>query len=142
MPCCWKCVFRPRNTVICPGDATPPILSMICPPCPSALLGRGHMHISGIALLASGWFTCGLAQQRAARHSWQAIDAGTRGEEENAPILTPSQIRRQLRQQNAPQPFAIWAAYPHTARSRAEHVAMQVDLEAVRHAWVRRCHVQ
>src|SRR5215831_5138994 len=128
MPCCWKCAFRPRNTVICPGDATPPILSMIGPPYPLVLLWQGNLRA--------------LAQQRAARLGWQPVDAGARGEEEDAPILAPGQVRGQLRQDNASQPFAIWAAHPHAARSGAEYVVVQVDLEAVGHAWVLRRHVQ
>src|SRR5918994_6214854 len=89
-------------------------------------------------LPASGGLACGLAQQCAACFGGHPVDAGACGEEEDAPILAPGQIRWQLRQDNASQPFAIWAAHPHAARSGAEHVTVQVDLEAVRHARVLR----
>src|SRR5713101_421299 len=38
-----------------------------------------------------------LAEEHAARHGGQPVDASTRGEEEDAPILAPGQVRGQLR---------------------------------------------
>src|SRR5712691_8693124 len=91
-----------------------------------------------ISARRAGW----LDQQRAARLGLQPVDAGARGEEQDAPILAPGQVRWQLRQDNAPQQFPIRAAHPYTAWPGAEHVAVPVHFEAVGHARVVRRHVQ
>src|SRR5262245_60146416 len=83
------------------------------------------------ALSTSAWHTGRLVEQYATRLCLQPIDAGARGEEEDAPILAPGQVRRQLRQDNAPQQLSIGTAHPHTTRPGTEHVAAHVYLEAV-----------
>src|SRR6266567_9632024 len=99
MPCCWKCVLRPLNTVICPGDAVPPILSMICPPCPSALSGPEKIsppQQSAPRAAAAGISLARMraSQQRAARLGRQPVDAGARGEAKDAQEVVFSKWRR------------------------------------------------
>src|SRR5438309_11310799 len=65
---------------------------------------------------------------------WATGRPGARREEEDAPIFAPGEIRGQLGQQNAPQDLAGGTTHPHTTRPGAEHVALEVDLEAVGHA--------
>src|SRR5262245_3346183 len=94
------------------------------------------------ALSTSAWRVGRLVKQCATRLRLQPVDAGARGEEEDAPILAPGQVRGQLRQDNAPQQLPIGAAHPDTTRPGTEHVAAHVYLEAVGHTGVVRRHVQ
>src|SRR5712691_6277355 len=71
----------------------------------------GHTIRYGWTLSTSGWCACWLDQQCATRLGLQPVDAGARGAEEDAPILAPGQVRRQLRQDNAPQQLPVRAAH-------------------------------
>src|SRR5262245_33643559 len=102
----------------------------------------GHTIRSGWTLSTSAWRAGRLVEQCASRLCLQPVDAGACGEEEDAHIRAPGQVRRQLRQDNAPQQFPIGAAHPHTAWPGAKHVAVHVHLETIRHARIIRGHVQ
>ena len=96
----------------------------------------GYTIRYGWTLSTSAWPAGGLDQQCAARLSLQPVNTGAGGKEENTPILTPGQVRRQLRQDNTPQQFPIGAAHPRTAWPGTEHIAVHVHLEAVWYARV------
>src|SRR5262245_40444573 len=83
-----------------------------------------------------------LAEQCPARLRLRPVNARARRGEEHAAVLAPRQVRRQLRENNAPQERAVRAAYPYPARSGAEHVPLEIDLEAVGYPRVIRSHVQ
>src|SRR5262249_8654789 len=102
----------------------------------------GYTIRYGWTLSTSAWRACWLGQQCAACLGLQPVDTGACGEEEDAPILAPGQIRRQLRQDNAPQQFSIGAAHPHTAWPSTEHIAVHVHLETIGHARIIRRHIQ
>jgi hypothetical protein len=61
------------------------------------------------------WPSTALAQERAARRGGKPVDTGARRQEEDAPILTPGQVRGQLRREYTAQQFPSGAAYPHAA---------------------------
>src|SRR5262245_29425335 len=83
-----------------------------------------------------------LAEQRAARLRREPIDARARGEEEDATVFTPREVRGELWRDDATEERAVRAAHPDTPGTRAEHVAVHVDLHAVGHARVVGGHVE
>jgi len=65
---------------------------------------------------------------------WQPVDAGARGEEEDAPILAPGQVRGQLRQNDAPSSVPS-ARHTQTPPGRLQNTLPRTStLRAVGHA--------
>src|SRR5690349_21481308 len=62
------------------------------------------------------------AEKRSARPGLYSIDARARSREEDAAVFAPSDVRRKLRYEDAPEQCAIRAAHPDAAGSRGENV--------------------
>src|SRR5262245_55839258 len=77
---------------------------------------KGACNLEGTPAKLAGYLQYAvLAQQRPSRGSLQPVDAGARGAKEYAPVLTPGQVRREFREENASQQFPGGATHPHAA---------------------------